>query len=633
MNKTPKNLLITGGCGFIGANFVNFAFNYWPESKIVNLDKLILNSDVNYVSEEVRKSNRYTLILADIRNVDVVGNLLRTHQIDTVIHFAADCTSTRCYSDPCEATRNNVLSFIDFLTTVTQYGKVKRFVHISTDEVYGDSELGDEERPKTEDEPLRPGNPYAATKIAGEHYARFFQQAHGLPLVMLRINNIYGPNQWDVKLVPKFIKVAKNKEKFTVQGTGEQLRSWLYVDDASRGVCLATENGRLGEVYNLGTYYEKNVIELAHAVQAEVDKQLNRPPAAVEFISIPDRPYNDLRYLIDITKAAKELNWQPEISFDDGKAWLSRVVKSALNEHQPVKMRVIIYGGGGWIGQQFQKEFRKRQIPFELAESRVGRVNDEQVEDELNQLCGTHVLCCTGRTHGGGIKTIEYLEGGPEKTFENVRDNFYCPIRLATISRKLGLHYTYVGTGYLFAYDKDHTVGGQGFKENDLPTFFGNSYSVVKGFTDRMINALDWPELINARITLPLTFELDEERNLLTKILKYNQIFDLPVSITILPDCIPALIELMEKRVGGPLNLVNPGPISLHEILQIYKKIVDPQLLDYSVITPESEKGRQIMATKGNCALDTKRLQELSPKIKTAHESLAAGFRALKTKE
>ncbi|CAD5222176.1 unnamed protein product [Bursaphelenchus xylophilus] len=622
----PTRLLVTGGCGFIGANYINFAFDFWPDVFIVNLDKLILNSDINYVSERVRNSERYKLALADIRNKAVVTDILETYNIDCIIHFAADCTSTRCYNDPCEALQNNVFSYIDFLEAVRDYGKVSKFIHISTDEVYGDSDLTDEETGKSEDEPMKPGNPYAATKIAAEHYANLFRESYKLPITILRINNIYGPNQWDVKLVPRFIDVARKGEKFTVQGTGKQLRSWLYVDDAARGICLATEKGKVGQIYNLGTYYEKNVIELAHCVQAEVDKQLGRPQRPVEFISIPDRPYNDLRYLIDISKAKKELDWEPVIPFDEG---LRRVVESALKPHLPQKMFVIIYGGNGWVGQQVQKELQKRQIPFSLAEARVGKNTDAEVEKELTSLRGTHILNVTGRTHGGGDKTIGYLEGGPEKTHENVRDNLYCPVKLAQIARKLGYHYTYVGTGYLFAYDEDHPIGGKPFNENDTPTFFGNSYSVVKGYTDRMINSFYWPELINARITLPINFELSDERNLLSKILGYKQIFDIPVSVTILPDCIPILLDLMEKRHSGPLNLVNPGPISLHQILQLYKKHVDPSLPEYSVIGVDSEKGKELLETKGNCALDTAVVQSLAD-IKSAEESLVAHFQKLK---
>uniref|UniRef100_A0A914YQV5 NAD(P)-binding domain-containing protein n=1 Tax=Panagrolaimus superbus TaxID=310955 RepID=A0A914YQV5_9BILA len=156
----PKNVLITGGCGFIGANFVNYIHSAWPNSNFVNIDKLILNSDVNYVSEEVRNSPRYEVCLADIRNRDVISRILESKTIDTIIHFAADCTSTRCYNEPCEAIENNVISYVQFLDTVKDYGKIQKFVHISTDEVYGDSGMESDEIPKSESELMYPGNPF-----------------------------------------------------------------------------------------------------------------------------------------------------------------------------------------------------------------------------------------------------------------------------------------------------------------------------------------------------------------------------------------------------------------------------------------------------------------------------------------
>uniref|UniRef100_A0A1I7VBD6 NAD(P)-bd_dom domain-containing protein n=1 Tax=Loa loa TaxID=7209 RepID=A0A1I7VBD6_LOALO len=547
--------------------------------------------------------------------------------IDTVIHFAADCTSTRCYDDPVESIENNVIAFIRFMESIHSYKKVERFVLISTDEVYGDSNLVADEKGKIEDALLLPGNPYAATKAACESYVHICCESFAMPIIILRINNIYGPNQWDVKVVPRFIKLARNMEKFTVQGSGKQLRSWLYVDDAAEGIRKTVESGKIHEIYNIGTYFEMNVIDLARVIQAEVDRQLGRNPTPVEFIGVLDRPYNDLRYLLDYSKINLDTGWSPKVTFEAG---ISRVVASALSPPKKnQKMVVVIYGGRGWIGQQFCKKLLERKVHFTLANCRIGKNSDEEVLDELNGFCCTHVLCCTGRTHGGKFKTVEYLEGGPKQTFENIRDNLYSTMALARICQTLGLHFTYIGTGYLFAYDKDHPIGSKGFTDNDLPTFFGSSYSVVKGITDRMIQHYQGgiKECLNARITLPLNFCLDDERNLLTKILGYKQIFDIPVSITILDDCIPALIDLMERRVGGNLNLVNPQPISFSQILELYKKVdLTSKIHHYEILDSNDNKYRELCATKGNCALDTSKLEQLCPEIPNSFESLRKGF-------
>ncbi|CAJ0606986.1 unnamed protein product [Cylicocyclus nassatus] len=627
MTYVPQNVLITGGCGFIGSNFVNHIHDAWPHCNFVNVDKLILNSDTQHVSEKVRNSSRYKLVLADIKNRKAMMKAFKENNIDTIIHFAADCTSTRCYNETIEAIENNVIAFIELLQAVKDYGKIKRFVHISTDEVYGDSGLGEDEKGKAENSRLLPGNPYAATKIAGEAYVRAFTSQYKLPIITARMNNIYGPNQWDVKVVPRFIEIAKVQGEYTIQGSGKQLRSWLYVDDASIGIQRVCERGKIGEIYNLGTYFEKNVADLAQVIQAEVDRQLGREISNARFISIPDRPYNDMRYLIDISKAQDELEWTPEISFEEG---IRRTVASALKPKDSVKMHVALYGGNGYVGQALQKVLDNRKVPYVLAKGKVGVDNDKDVEEELATLNVTHVVCVTGRTHGNGINTIEYLEGGPECTFENVRDNLYSATVLAHLCRTLGIHFTYVGTGYIFAYDAKHPIGGQGFTEQDTPTFFGSSYSVVKGFTDRQMshfNEKGW-ENINARITLPLTYELNQPRNLLSKIINYKELFDLPVSISILPDCFDAMLSLMEKRFGGHLNLVNPGPISLYEIVLLYKEItgkaVDPQPIEIT-----SERGQVLLATKGNCALDSTLLESMEH-IPTAKESLANNFARMK---
>ncbi|GMT07636.1 hypothetical protein PENTCL1PPCAC_29810, partial [Pristionchus entomophagus] len=352
MTYTPKNVLVSGGCGFIGSNFLNYMFRVWSSCKFVNVDKLILNSNTLNVNEEIRSSHRYKLELCDIKNEKKMLQILEDNEIDTIIHFAADCTSFRCYEDTTEAVENNVVSFVAFLETVRMYGKLKRFIHISTDEVYGDSGLGAEETGKKETDRFRPGNPYASTKISGEAYAQVYRTAYGLPILIARNTNIYGPNQWDIKVVPRFIEIAKTRGTFSIQGQGIQRRSWLFVEDAARGIQAIAEIGVIGEVYNLGTDVEMNVVNLAHAIQKEVDAQIGREHQTPNFTYIPDRPYNDLRYLVDIGKAEKELGWRPEISFTQG---LRRSVASALKKKVQMQMKVVIFGGRELVGHELQK--------------------------------------------------------------------------------------------------------------------------------------------------------------------------------------------------------------------------------------------------------------------------------------
>ncbi|KHJ85382.1 hypothetical protein OESDEN_14894, partial [Oesophagostomum dentatum] len=214
----------------------------------------------------------------------------------------------------------------------------------------------------------------------------------------------------------------------------------------------------------------EEVADLASVIQAEVDRQLGREVTEARLVSIPDRPYNDMRYLIDITKAQEELGWTPQISFEEG---MRRTVASALKPKESVKMHVALYGGKGYVGQALQK-FIYRFWKIERSHLFLLKAKLEWTMRKA--------------THGNGINTIEYLEGGPDKTFENVRDNMYSATVLAHLCRKLGIHFTYVGTGYIFAYDAAHPIGGPGFTEEDIPTFFGSSYSVVKGFTDRQMS-------------------------------------------------------------------------------------------------------------------------------------------------
>ena len=240
-------------------------------------------------------------------------------------------------------------------------------------------------------------------------------------------------------------------------------------------------------------------------------------------------------------------------------------------------MKILIYGSKGWIGNQFIEILKNNQTEYYEGKSRVD--NLQEVEDEIKAVKPTHVISLIGRTHGKiedkVYSTIDYLEQ-PNKLTENIRDNLFSPLMLATICKKENIHLTYLGTGCIFTYDDEHPFGKveNGFTESSLPNFFGSSYSVVKGYTDRMINQIN-ENALNLRIRMPITSE-KSGRNFITKITTYKKICSVSNSMTVLPELLPFVLDMMKNNQKGTINLTNPGLISHNEILQMYKEVVDP---------------------------------------------------------
>lgn len=282
-------------------------------------------------------------------------------------------------------------------------------------------------------------------------------------------------------------------------------------------------------------------------------------------------------------------------------------------------MHFLLYGGTGWIGQQFQHELLVAGHCVSLSTIRLD--DTSAVADELDRLRPDRVVCLVGRTHGGGITTIDYLEQ-PGKLVENVRDNLYAPLSLGILCKEKGLHMTYLGTGCIFEYDAAHQdVEGAGFTEVDLPNFFGSSYSVVKGFTDRLMHLLP---ALNVRIRMPIVGAV-HPRNFITKITGYAKVCSVPNSMTVLPTLLPALVSLIVAGETGTLNLTNPGVISHNEILEMYKEIVDPAFT-WENFTVE-EQNAVLASRRSNNLLDTSRLQQLCPEVPGIHEAVRGALK------
>jgi len=292
-------------------------------------------------------------------------------------------------------------------------------------------------------------------------------------------------------------------------------------------------------------------------------------------------------------------------------------------------MKVLIYGLNGWIGSQVKNLLDLNKTEYVEGISRAEHI--EELEQEIISINPTHIMSFIGRTHGKiddkEFTTIDYLEQ-PGKIKENVRDNLYSPIVLAILSNKYGFHYTYLGTGCIFEYDHDHLFGieSNGFDEQSVPNFFGSGYSVVKGYTDRLLHL--FPNVLNVRIRMPITADLNS-RNFITKITTYKKICSVPNSMTVLPELLPLMIGMAENKIVGTINLTNPGLISHNEILSMYKEIVNPEFTweNFSI----EEQGEILAAGRSNNYLDTSRLVELYPGVLNIKDSVRKCLEQMKT--
>lgn len=306
----PQVLLITGGFGFIGSNFINYYYNINKEVKIINVDAMYYCANEGNVKREIRNDrDRYTFYKLNLA-VDDLLPILQEHDVDTIIHFAAQSHVQTSFTDALQYTKDNVLGTHMLLEASRIYGNIQKFIHVSTDEVYGESMLNSDEKKKTEESVLCPTNPYAATKAGAELIAQSYYHSFKMPIIITRGNNVYGPNQYPEKLIPKFIKLLKEGKKVTIQGDGSNVRAFLHVDDVCNAFHLILEKGKIGEIYNIGSDEDSeiSVLDVAKLLIKEI-RGSDDYKAWIEYVE--DRPFNDKRYYIS-NKKVKELGWKIE---------------------------------------------------------------------------------------------------------------------------------------------------------------------------------------------------------------------------------------------------------------------------------------------------------------------------------
>lgn len=316
-----KNILITGGAGFIGSHVVRLFVRKYPHYQIVNLDKLTYAGNLANL-KDLEGAPNYTFIKGDICDAAAMTELFARYDIDGVIHLAAESHVDRSIKDPLRFAQTNVLGTLTLLQTAKEawqgQAEGRLFYHVSTDEVYGALDMGT--TLFTEDTRYAPHSPYSASKASSDHFVRAYHDTYGLPTLVSNCSNNYGAYQFPEKLIPLFINNIRNNVPLPVYGKGENVRDWLYVEDHARAIDLIFHRGRAGDTYNIGGCNEWSNINLIKLLIRITDRLLGRPEGSSDALItyVADRAGHDLRYAIDASKLRNELGWEPSLQFEEG---------------------------------------------------------------------------------------------------------------------------------------------------------------------------------------------------------------------------------------------------------------------------------------------------------------------------
>ncbi|MFT9266196.1 dTDP-glucose 4,6-dehydratase [Oenococcus sp.] len=325
------NILVTGGAGFIGSNFIHYMLHKYPDYNLIDLDLLTYAGNLHNF-DDIKDNPHHIFVHGNIRNAELVDYLFKTYDFDAVVNFAAESHVDRSILHPELFVQTNVEGTVNLLQTAKKYG-IKKFLQVSTDEVYGS--LG-KSGYFNEETPLAPNSPYSASKAAADLEVRAFYETYGLNVNITRTSNNYGPYQFPEKLIPLMVTNGMTGKQLPIYGDGENIRDWLYVEDHGRAIDLVLRNGKPGEVYNVGGHNEKTNNQIVHLIIDNLGLSADR----IKYVA--DRLGHDRRYAIDPSKIKRELGWEPTIMFDEGIVKTIDWYKTHEEWWQPLKSKAVL---------------------------------------------------------------------------------------------------------------------------------------------------------------------------------------------------------------------------------------------------------------------------------------------------
>jgi len=606
------------------------------------LDKLDYCASLKNL-DDVKHLLHVEFIQGDIRSFDLLNHIFKGKEIDTVMHFAAQSHVDNSFGNSFEFTKNNIEGTHALLEASRLSGTVKRFLHVSTDEVYGESSFELDDSNTEHASLLAPTNPYSATKAGAEMLVMAYGRSYGLPFVISRGNNVYGPGQYPEKAIPKFSILASTGGKISIHGDGLATRSYMHVNDAATAFDIILHCGHTSHIYNIGAHEERTVLSVAQDVCRLVGRD---PEEAITHVR--DRAFNDRRYFIDCSKL-HDLGWNQKVTWEQGLEetvqWYRTqdlipywnnfapalqphpttmgsslsfsseqsvpshtLIEDPVNEGSDVTF--LIYGRTGWIGGMLGRLLEEGNHRYFYGSARLHERQD--IEADIKRCKPTHILNAAGITGRPNVDWCEFHKR------EVVQTNVLGTINLIDIAHSNGIHVTNFATGCIYSYDAEHPIGGAGFKESDTANFRSSYYSNTKAMVEELIQQYD--NVLQLRLRMPIDDNLLNTRNFIYKIANYEKVVDIPNSMTVLNELIPLAIQGACRNLTGIYNFTNPGVISHNEVLQLYKDYCDPNFAwkNFSI----EEQSKILAAPRSNNKLDTTKLESVFPGILDIRSSL-----------